>query len=228
MLEDNPREGARVNVEGFVNTIEQAHANGCDTVVYASSSSVYDNNPPGREDDDVTAATGYEASMLARERYAEYYNEFYDDLTVAGTRFFSVYEGYGGAEGHKGTYANTVSQWAEKMANGERPVLWGDGTQTRDYVHVSDVVRAIEQIAENRLSGVYNVGTGTNYSFNETVDALNDALGTDIEPEYDPVKLSNYNFEQRADPSKLQDATGWYLLSTSKTGSTMSVRPTCE
>jgi UDP-glucose 4-epimerase len=209
MLEDNPREGARVNVEGFVNTIEQVHANGCDTVVYASSSSVYDNNPPGREDDDVTAATGYEASMLARERYAEYYNEFYDDLTVAGTRFFSVYEGYGGAEGHKGTYANTVSQWAEKMANGERPVLWGDGTQTRDYVHVSDVVRAIEQIAENRLSGVYNVGTGTNYSFNETVDALNDALGTDIEPEYEPVKLSNYNFEQRADPSKLKDATGW-------------------
>lgn len=209
MLEENPMGGARVNIEGFVNTIEQVHANGCDTVVYASSSSVYDNNPPGREDDDVTAATGYEASMLARERYAEYYNEFYDDLTVAGTRFFSVYEGYGGAEEHKGTYANTVSQWAEKMANGERPVLWGDGTQTRDYVHVSDVVRAIEQIAEKRLSGVYNVGSGQNYSFNETVDALNDALGTDIDPEYEPVKLSNYNYEQRADPSKLQDATGW-------------------
>jgi UDP-glucose 4-epimerase len=209
MLADNPREGARVNVEGFVNTVEQVIDGGCDTIVYASTSSIYDNDPPGREDDRLSADTGYEASMLSRERYAEHYGDTYDDVSVAGTRFFSVYEGYGGAEDHKGTYANTVSQWAEKMADGERPVLWGDGTQTRDYVHVSDVVSAIEQIADERLSGVYNVGTGKNYSFNETVDLLNEALGTDINPVYEPVQLSNYNYQQRADPSKLQDATGW-------------------
>jgi UDP-glucose 4-epimerase len=209
MLAENPREGARVNVEGFVNTVEQALDQGCDTVVYASTASIYDNDPPGREGDPVRADTGYEASMLSRERYAEHYDETHDDLAIAGTRFFSVYQGYGGAEGHKGTYANTVSQWAEKMADGQRPVLWSDGTQTRDYVHVSDVVRAIELLADERRSGVYNVGTGTNYSFNETVDLLNEALGTDIDPVYEPVPLSNYNYEQRADPSKLQDATGW-------------------
>jgi len=170
---------------------------------------VYDDDTPGREDERVTAATGYEASMLARERYAEHYNQLYDDVAVAATRFFSVYQGYGGAESHKGSYANTVSQWAEKMANGERPVLWGDGTQTRDYVHIDDVVSAIEEIADNGLSGVYNVGTGRNYSFNETVDLLNEALGTGIEPRYEPVPLANYNNRQRADPSKLQAATGW-------------------
>jgi UDP-glucose 4-epimerase len=208
MLEENPREGARVNVEGMVNVVEQVREQ-CDTVVYASSSSVYDNDPPGREDDHVVADTGYEASMLSRERYAEYYNEFHDDLAVAGTRFFSVYQGYGGAEAHKGGYANTVSQWAEKMARGERPVLWGDGEQTRDYVHVSDVVQALELIADERLTGVYNVGTGRNYSFNRTVELLNEALDTDIEPEYEPVALSNYNYAQRADPSKLEAATGW-------------------
>ena len=209
MLEDDPQQGARVNVEGFVNTVERVHDAGCDTVVYASTSSVYDNDPPGREDDPVTADTGYEASMLSRERYAEYYDNFYDDLSVAGTRFFSIYQGYGGAEAHKGEYANTVSQWAAKMADGETPVLWGDGTQTRDYVHVSDVVRALELVADNRLAGVYNVGTGRNYSFNETVDLLNEALGTDIEPAYEPVQLSNYNYQQRADASKLREATGW-------------------
>jgi UDP-glucose 4-epimerase len=209
MLEDRPRDGASVNVEGMVNAVEQVRAEGCDTVVYASSSSVYDNDPPGRESDDVAADTGYEASMLARERYAEYYNSFHDDLTVAGTRFFSVYQGYGGAESHKGQYANTVSQWAEKMAEGRRPVLWGDGEQSRDYVHVDDVVRAVEAVADHRLAGVYNVGTGRNVSFNETVDLLNDALGTAVEPEYEPVPLKHYNYAQRADPSKLQDATGW-------------------
>jgi UDP-glucose 4-epimerase len=209
MLEERPRDGARVNVEGFVNTVEQVREAGCETVVYASSSSVYDNDPPGREDDRLTAGTGYEASMLSRERYAQHYNDAYDSLTLAGTRFFSVYQGYGGAEEHKGEYANTVSQWAEKMARGERPVLWGDGTQTRDYVHVSDVVRAVERIADARLAGVYNVGTGRNYSFNETVDLLNGALGTDIDPVYEPVPLSNYNYRQRADPSKLKTATDW-------------------
>jgi UDP-glucose 4-epimerase len=209
MLEDDPQQGARVNVEGMVNVVEQVHDEGCDTVVYASTSSIYDNDPPGRETDDVVADTGYEASMLARERYMEYYNNFYDDISIAGTRFFSVYQGYGGAEEHKGEYANTVSQWAEKMARGERPVLWGDGEQTRDFTHVSDVIRAIEAIADNRLEGAYNVGTGTSHSFNETVELLNEALGTDIEPEYEPVPLSNYNYEQRADNSRLREATGW-------------------
>ncbi|MFB6136605.1 MAG: NAD-dependent epimerase/dehydratase family protein [Halobacteriaceae archaeon] len=209
MLEENPREGARVNVEGFVNVVEQAYEDGCRTVVYASTSSVYGNDPPYPEDTPLSASTGYEASMLSRERYAEYYDEYYDDLAVAGTRFFSVYQGYGGNEAHKGEYANTVSQWAAKMVDGEPPVLWGDGTQTRDYVHVTDVARALEAVADHRLSGVYNVGTGTNYSFNETVDLLNEALGTDVDPVYEPVPLDNYNYAQLADASKLREATGW-------------------
>ncbi|MFB6138082.1 MAG: NAD-dependent epimerase/dehydratase family protein [Halobacteriaceae archaeon] len=209
MLEESPREGARVNLEGFVNTVEQVRTAGCDTVVYASTSSVYDDDPPGREDDPVRADTGYEASMLSRERYMEYYDSYYDDLAVAGARFFSVYQGYGGAEAHKGEYANTVSQWAAKMAEGERPVLWGDGEQTRDYVHVSDVARALEALADERCRGAYNVGTGRSFSFNETVALLNDALGTDIDPVYEPVPLENYNYRQRADATKLREATGW-------------------
>jgi UDP-glucose 4-epimerase len=211
MLEDDPQRGTRVNVEGMVNTIERTRDH-ADTVVFAGTSSMYDDSPPASEDDPVRAATCYEASMLSRDRYMEYYNDFYDDLTVASTRFSSVYQGYGGAESHKGEYANTVSQWAAKMADGERPVLWGDGSQTRDYVHVSDVVRAMEAVADHGLVGSYNVGTGRNFSFNETVDLLNDALGTDIEPEYEPVQLRNYNYQQRFDITKLQAATGWEPL----------------
>ena len=208
MLEDDPQRGTRVNVEGLVNVVERTRGH-ADQVVYAGTSSMYDDDPPAHEDDPVTAATCYEASMLARDRYMEYYNDYYDDLSVASARFSSVYEGYGGNEAHKGGYANTVSQWAAKMADGERPVLWGDGTQTRDYVHVSDVARALERVADERLAGAYNVGTGENYTFNETVALLNDALGTDIDPAYEPVQLRNYNFQQRFDVSKLRAATGW-------------------
>ncbi|MGB9963355.1 NAD-dependent epimerase/dehydratase family protein [Halobacterium sp. CBA1126] len=210
MLEENPREGARVNIEGFVNVVEQARADGCDTVVYASTSSAYGSRTePSPEDMDLEAATGYDASMLGRERYAEYYNNFYDDLSCAGMRFFSVYQGYGGNEAHKGEYANTVSQFTEKIANGESPVLWGDGTQTRDFTHVDDIVRGLVTTAEHELAGVYNLGTGDPYSFNEMVELINDALGTDVEPEYEPVPLENYVHDTCADISKIREATGW-------------------
>ncbi|ESP90038.1 NAD-dependent epimerase/dehydratase family protein [Candidatus Halobonum tyrrellensis] len=210
MLEENPRLGARVNVEGFVNVVEQARADGCETVVYASTSSAYGSRTePSSEGMDLTAATGYDASMLGRERYAEYYNEFYDDLSVAGTRFFSVYQGYGGTEAHKGEYANTISQFADKIADGESPVLWGDGSQTRDFTHVSDIVRGLETIADHELAGVYNLGTGEPYSFNEMVDLINDVLGTDVDPEYEPIPLENYVHDTCADISKVREATGW-------------------
>lgn len=209
MLEDNPREGADVNVTGFVNVVEQAMADGCDTICYASTASMYDDDLPSHEDEALVASTGYEASMLARERYAQYYDEFYENLNVAGFRFFSVYQGLDGAESHKGEFANTVSQWADSIAHGEPPVLWGDGEQTRDFMHVEDVVRAIESVADAGLSGVYNVGTGESTSFNEMVSMINDTLGTSVEPKYEPIPIKHYNYGQRADPSRLRTATGW-------------------
>lgn len=210
LLEENPRRGTHVNVDGFVNVVEQAIADGCTTIVYASSSSVYGSRTtPTPEDVDIKAATGYDASMLGRERYAEYYNDFYTDLTLAGIRFFSVYQGYGGAEKHKGTYANTISQFAEKIANGTSPVLWGDGTQTRDFTHVDDIVRGLEAAADQALTGVYNLGTGDSYSFNETVELINQVLGTDVDPTYEPVPLTNYVYHTCADSSKIRSATGW-------------------
>jgi UDP-glucose 4-epimerase len=210
MLEENPRQGARVNIEGFVNVVEQAHADGCDTIVYASTSSAYGSRTePSPEDMDLEAATGYDASMLGRERYGEYYNDFYDELTLAGMRFFSVYQGYGGAEAHKGEFANTVSQFTEQIANGESPVLWGDGSQTRDFTHVDDIVWGLELAAEQELAGVYNLGTGESYSFNEMVEMINDVLGTDVDPEYEPIPLTNYVHDTCADISKFHEATGW-------------------
>jgi UDP-glucose 4-epimerase len=210
MLEENPRQGARVNIEGFVNVVEQAYADGCETFVYASTSSAYGSRTePSPEDMDLEASTGYDASMLGRERYAEYYNDFYDDVTLAGMRFFSVYQGYGGNEAHKGEYANTVSQFTDQIASGESPVLWGDGSQTRDFTHVEDIVRGLSRAAEEELTGVYNLGTGDPYSFNEMVELINDVLERDIEPTYEPIPLENYVHDTCADITKIREATGW-------------------
>jgi len=189
MHESEPQRGCRVNVEGFVNTVERARKGGCDTVVYASTSSIYGSRTePSPVDMDVEARTAYEASKLARERYAEYYANHHD-MNVAGLRFFSVYQGFGGNEEHKGKYANTVAQFADAIASGEAPELFGDGTQTRDFTHVRDVARACELAADHELTGVYNVGTEEAYSFNEMIEMINDVLGTDIDPGVHRVPL---------------------------------------
>jgi len=212
MHEDDPTRGARVNVEGFVNTVDQARQDGCDTVVYASTSSIYgDRTEPSPEDMPVEVNTGYEASKLAREQYGEYFYNHYG-LSMAGMRFFSVYQGMEeGAEGHKGEYANLIAQFADDIANGRRPEIWGDGTQTRDFTHVDDIVRGLELAAEHELNGIYNLGTGEQYSLEYLVEALNAELGTDVDPVYEenPIPESVYVHDTMADPSKMTEATGW-------------------
>ncbi|MDQ2054116.1 MULTISPECIES: NAD-dependent epimerase/dehydratase family protein [Halobellus] len=209
MAEEHKREATRVNVEGFVNAVEQAREDGCETVVYASTSSIYGSRTePSPEDLPVEARTCYEASKLAREKYGEYFHHHYE-MTLAGLRFFSVYQGYGGAEEHKGEYANTVAQFAEKIANGERPKVFGDGSQTRDFTHVGDIVRGIELAAEHELQGVYNLGTGESYTFNTMIEMINDVLGTDVDPEYVENPLDVYVHDTMADSTKMREATGW-------------------
>ena len=212
MHEEDPTRGARVNVEGFVNTVDQARQDGCDTVVYASTSSIYgDRTEPSPEDMPVTVNTGYEASKLAREKYAEYFANHYD-MSMAGMRFFSVYQGMeDGAEEHKGEYANLIAQFADDIANGRNPEIWGDGSQTRDFTHVDDIVRGLELAADRELTGVYNLGTGEQYSFDHLVEVLNDELGTDIDPVYEdnPIPEDVYVHDTMADASKMREATGW-------------------
>jgi len=211
MHEEDPTLGARVNIEGFVNTVDQAREDGCETVVYASTSSIYgDRTEPSPESMPVEARTGYEASKLGRERYAEYFHHHYD-MTLAGMRFFSVYQGYGGAEEHKGEYANIIAQFADDVANGRSPKIYGDGTQTRDFTHVSDVVSGLIAGADHELNGVYNLGTGDPVDFNTLVERLNEELDADVEPEYveNPIPDHVYVHDTCADNSKMQEATGW-------------------
>ena len=211
MHEDEPTKGARVNIEGFVNTVDQAKKDGCDTVVYASTSSIYGSQTdPSPEAMDVTINTGYEASKMGREAYAEYFENHYG-LSMAGMRFFSVYQGYGGAEEHKGEYANVIAQFADDIAHDESPVIYGDGTQTRDFTHISDIVRGLELAAEHELSGIYNLGTGSSYDFDTVVERLNEILGADVQPEYieNPIPESVYVQHTCADYSKMREETGW-------------------
>jgi UDP-glucose 4-epimerase len=181
---------------------EYAKGNGC-RVVYASSSSVYNGNEiPYREDMPILVKDYYTECRYAIERLAELYNTLYG-VKTAGLRLFSV---YGPREESKGRYANIVSQFLWALRKNDIPVIYGDGTQTRDFIYVDDVVEAFILTKNKDFEhGIFNVGTGVSRSFNDVIDVLNEELGKNVNPEYVPNPIKNYVLNTLADPSKTEN-----------------------
>lgn len=209
MHKENPQEGARVNVEGFVNTVEAAKKEEVEKIVYASTSSMYGSiKPPHKETQDITPTNLYTASKMSRERYAQTYS-YTNQIETTGLRYFSV---FGPHERAKGKYANVVTQFLWKMMDEEQPVIWGDGEQERDFVYVKDVVKANILAAKKKdeLDGeIINIGRNNPVTFNQVVEKLNEALGKNIEPEHIENPRDKYVKEHRADITKAKELMGW-------------------
>ncbi|MEM2760680.1 MAG: NAD-dependent epimerase/dehydratase family protein [Nitrososphaerales archaeon] len=207
MFKEQPKIGMEVNVLGFMNVMKAALDNGVKKVIYASTSSMYNGNPlPFSENQPITAKTFYEASFRTREMVAQtYYYEH--NLSSIGLRYFSV---YGPREAHKGQYANNISQFLWDMMAGKSPIIYGDGTQRRDFTFVYDVVYAnILAMISNIDFGIFNVGTGIGTSFNDLVALINKMLNTSIEPKYVENPLKNYVHDTIADLSLISKSLGY-------------------
>lgn len=185
-------------INGTIAVFELAKTAGC-KVVYASSSSLYSGlTPPHREDMTIQVTDYYTEARLAIERIAELYKRLFG-VPSSGMRFFSV---YGPKEEAKKQYANMVSQFLWEMLEGKSPVIFGDGTQTRDFTYVKDVVRALRLAMISNYHGILNVGTGTAYSFNDVIDLINQGIGSEISPKYIDNPIKNYVSHTLADTSK--------------------------
>jgi UDP-glucose 4-epimerase len=207
MFKEQPELGMEVNVLGFMNVMKSALDNGVKKVIYASTSSMYNGNPlPFSENQPITAKTFYEASFRTREIVAQtYYYE--NNLSSIGLRYFSV---YGPKELHKGQYANNISQFLWDMMEGKSPLIYGDGTQRRDFTFVHDVVSAnLLAMISNIDFGIFNVGTGIGTSFNELVALINKILCTSIESKYIENPLKNYVHDTIADLSLISKSLGY-------------------
>jgi UDP-glucose 4-epimerase len=214
MYKDNPRlVGEAIN--DAIDVFECAKKNVC-KVVYASSSSLYNGNmSPYCEDMPIHVTDYYTECRYAIERVAKLYNSLFNVRSV-GLRFFSV---YGPKEKYKGRYANIVTQFLCAMKKKERPVIFGDGSQTRDFVYVGDVVEALLLAMKKDFEcEVFNVGTGVAHSFNQVVDLLNELLGKDIKPVRKPMPIKNYVFETLADTTKAEKDLGFKAKTTLKQG----------
>jgi len=193
-------------LNGFTAVFELARKSGA-RVVYASSSSLYNGlQSPHREDMTIQVADYYTEARLAMERMAELYKILFD-VNSAGMRFFSV---YGPKEEAKKQYANMVSQFLWEMREGNTPLIFGDGSQTRDFTYVKDVVRALRLAMKSDYHGILNVGTGKAYSFNDVIRILNEKLGTDIQPKYASNPIKNYVTHTLADISLAKKEIGFW------------------
>jgi len=197
----------RRNVDGFKNILEFAYDNES-IVVYASSASVYGNvkeHVPLKEDREKSPENVYAFSKYIMDNLAQ---EFSDKtgLKIVGVRYFNV---YGPREAHKGKFASMIYQLYLQMKQGNRPRIFKWGEQKRDFVYVKDAVDATILAAKAPKSTVYNVGSGEATSFNDVIKYLNQALGTNLEPEYFDCPYDFYQEYTQADMTKIKEELGF-------------------
>ena len=201
----NPTEMCEDMVGISMEMLELARECKC-PLIYASSSSLYNgHDPPHRESMQPHIKDYYTEMRHWLERMATYYSREFGVKTI-GMRIFSC---YGPGDVNKGKIANVITQFALDMLKGKRPLIYGDGHQSRDFIHVDDVVDGFIKAAFYPRSDIFNLGTGKSYSFNETVRIINEVLGTEIEPEYTKNQIHNYVFSTRASIHKAKNILGF-------------------
>ncbi|HWG56383.1 MAG TPA: NAD-dependent epimerase/dehydratase family protein [Gaiellaceae bacterium] len=184
-----PRAAIDVNVVGTWNVVEAARDAGVRKVVYSSSASVYGDAlfTPMTEDHPFNNRTLYGATKIAGEQFFRAINEQHG-LDYVGLRYMNI---YGPRMDYKGTYVSVIMKVLDRIDAGEPPVVFGDGTQTYDFIHVADIARAnVLALKSDATDSFYNIGVGVPTTLNELVGMLLELTGSDLEIEYRPQEQS--------------------------------------
>jgi len=167
---ENPLATNEVNVTGTLNVLLAARDNGVKKVIYASSAAVYGDTTmnPQREDMMPNPQSPYAVTKLVGEYYCRAFRAVYGLPTVS-LRYFNA---YGSKQDPNSEYSAVIPRFINRLSEGNPPVIFGDGEQTRDFVFVSDVVRANILAAESEVSGVFNIGQGQRVTINELAELI--------------------------------------------------------
>ena len=181
-----------------MNVLEVARKSDIKNVVFSSTAAIYGlTDKVCVETDTPDPLNPYSVSKLAGEHLMKMYNDLYGINTVS-LRYFNV---YGPRQSNTGQYAPVVGIFQKQKEQHSALTIVGDGKQTRDFIHVSDVAEANILVSESDATGVYNVGTGIEYSVNQIADMISD-VQRNIPPRVGEARRS------LADSSKLQ-SLGW-------------------
>ncbi len=218
--------GYKNSVDSFLNVLKFSKECGAKKVLYASTSSIYGNQElPLTEKKKVFPTNYYSVSKLFYENAASAFHNLNKGIDTIGFRFMSV---YGPNEEAKGQFANVLSQFIWDFARGKSPIIFGDGTQSRDFTNVVDIVSAITGAIEyeKKLGNeIFNIGTGKAVTLNKMIEIIRKVMKTELEPKYieNPVK-ENYIAAQMADISKISSVLGFNPSIDLETGIANQVR----
>jgi UDP-glucose 4-epimerase len=181
---EEPRLALEVLVDGTYNVLEAAQRAGVRRVVAASSASVYgmaDAFPTEESHHPYHNRTMYGAAKVFNEGMLRSFAEMYGTDYVA-LRYFNV---YGPRMDVHGVYTEVLIRWMERIANGQAPLIFGDGSQTMDFVYIEDIARANLLAARSDATDeVFNVASGTETSLRELAELLMRVMGADLEVEH--------------------------------------------
>lgn len=188
---DFPVEAHAANATGTMNLLEAARAAGVRRFVYSSSSSAYGDTPalPKREDMRPQPLSPYAVSKLAAEHYCSVYAHVYGLQTVS-LRYFNV---FGPKQNPASDYAAVIPAFVTRMVRGERPIVYGDGEQSRDFCYIDNVVSAniLAARAAQVAGEVVNIGCGERTTLNAIITEINKALGTSLTADYRPARAGD-------------------------------------
>ena len=197
------------NIQGGLNMLEAARQNGVKRFVYASSSSVYGDEPvlPKVEGREGNLLSPYALSKRCCEEWAKQYTMHYG-LSTYGLRYFNV---FGRRQDPNGAYAAAIPKFIKQLMNDEQPVIYGDGRQSRDFTYIENVIEANLKAClapQNAAGQIFNIAYGGQEYLIDIYHALNKALGKNIEPKFAPERKGDIK-HSNADISKAKQLLGY-------------------
>jgi UDP-glucose 4-epimerase len=212
-----PRPSHQANIDATFNVLMAARDAGVRRVVFAASSSAYGDVPiqPKREDMQAAPCSPYALQKYFGEMYCAMFAQLYGLETVS-LRYFNV---FGPRQHPMSPYSGVISQFIRAALSGERPVIYGDGEQTRDFTYIDNVLdgvmRAID--APDAVGETINIATGGRISINQAWSALGEIVGPLPTPLYEPPRVGDVRNSQ-ADISKAERMLGYCPTVTFETG----------
>jgi nucleoside-diphosphate-sugar epimerase len=204
----DPITSNRANIDATLNVLVAARDAGVKRVVYAGSSSAYGDTPtlPKREDMPTNPLSPYALQKLVGEQYMQLFTRLYGLETVT-IRYFNV---FGPRQDPGSAYSGVISRFLLALTEGEQPVIYGDGEQTRDFTYVANVVDGVLRAVEApRAAGeVLNVATGGRISLNDLLAALQRLTGSTSSARYEPGRAGDVR-DSQADISKAERILGY-------------------
>lgn len=197
------------NIEGTVNMLEASRRQGVKKFVYASSSSVYGDEPnlPKKEGREGNLLSPYALTKRCDEEYAKLYTKLYD-LDTYGMRYFNV---FGRRQDPNGAYAAVIPKFIKQLLNDEQPTINGDGKQSRDFTYIENVIEANLKacLASKEAAGkAYNIAFGGREYLIDIYYTLTKALNKNIEPNFGPDRKGDIK-HSNADISKAKELLGY-------------------